>query len=174
MKRLRKFFDTYQLELGEDTITCQQPGMKTTTITRDSISNIQEIPGKELRIWADHNRLLIAIPQTLEDYEAVAEIVSSWWAPGEDAQPQRVTQLPVWVVIPIMGIVIFATSLGPPIIAIPVAVIMMAVFGWLLFHTVRSRQLGMANKTFIIFLLSIMLLGFLMRLVLALMRLWVG
>lgn len=170
VKRLRKVFNSYQLQLGEDTITCQQTGMKTTTITRDSISNIHEVPGKELRIWADHNRLQIGIPQALEDYQDVVEVVRSWWKPGEDTHPPRFSQLFGWAIIPIIVIAIFVTTLASPIVVIPTAAVMVALLGWLLFRTVSNRQFGMANKIISVVLLGIMLLGFLTRLLLALMR----
>jgi hypothetical protein len=121
-----------------------------------------------LYIWAEHNRQQITISHMLEDYEDVAEIVRSWWTPEEGAKQQRVFEIPNWVIVPIIIIAYFATSpyLSHPAIAIPTGVVMVILFGWLLFRTVRNHQSSTLNKVISVGLLGIMLLGSLMRLLL--------
>ncbi|NDJ33813.1 MAG: hypothetical protein GYB64_04060 [Chloroflexi bacterium] len=127
IKRLAEFWDTFELRLGEEKLSLRHIGAKKVTIRREDVLRIGETPDEGLWVSTgleEEDGLTVHIPQEVEDYPQVREVLSTW-AEVEEVPSQAAPRVPGWAWLALFliayGVVLLVNSLW---IVLPVGILL--------------------------------------------------
>jgi hypothetical protein len=75
-KRLAKCWDTYDLEIGDDYFLRRQADTPDLQLKFGEVTRVERLPGRYLRIIGKSKQHVIGIPESIENFEEVLQIVS--------------------------------------------------------------------------------------------------
>jgi len=134
-RRLEKYWDTYDLEIGPDYFLRRQADLADLCLHFGEVTRIERQPGHYLHLIGNHKQRVIEIYEGIENFDEVFQIVSS-------IRPIEVLHRFAWLklVLPrtaaAVGFVVMLWS-GSPLVVVPLASVLIIAF---LREVVRLRR----------------------------------
>jgi hypothetical protein len=81
LKKRRRYWASYRLRFGEDSILRLQEGLEPMRLYRGEITKVEEVRGAGLSLRTNARLRLLFIPVDLAGFEEVRDIISRWQTP---------------------------------------------------------------------------------------------
>ena len=143
-RRLTRCWETYELEIGHDYLLRRQADIPDLRLRFDEVKGVEHVQGRYLRVIGKSKGSVIAIPQSIEQFDRVLETISS-------VRPVRVRTIEQWqkyralmaAGLLLYVIMLWATS---PVVVIPLSLAMGSVIVWVFFWIRRNPIIGINHK----------------------------
>ncbi len=143
-RRLTKYWDTYDLEIGSDYLLRRQADIPDLRLQFDEVQAVEHFRGRYLRVIGKTKSRVIAIPEGIDRFDQVLETVSS-------LRPVRVRTIEQWhkyrasmaAGLLLYVVMIWATS---PAVVIPLSLVMGSVVVWVFFWIRRNPYFSINQK----------------------------
>lgn len=143
-RRLLKCWETYELNIGHDYLLRRQADIPDLRLQFDEVQAVERVQGRYLRVIGKTTSRVISIPESIDHFDQVLEIVSS-------LRPVRVRAVEQWqkyhafmaAGLLLYMIMLWATS---PVIVIPLSLAVGAVIVWVVFWIRRNPNIPGSRK----------------------------
>lgn len=143
-RRLNRCWETYELEIGRDYLLRRQADIPDLRLQFDEVQAVERVRGRYLRVVGNPGRRTIAIPEGIDQFDQVLEIVSS-------IRPVRERTIEQWhkyrafmaAALLLFVIMLWATS---PAVVIPLSLAMGSVVVWAFFWIRRNPNIPESSR----------------------------
>ncbi len=143
-RRLRRCWDTYNLEVGPDYLLRRQADLQEVRVPFHEVQAVERVPGRYLRVIGTPKSRAISIPEGIEDFEEVFETISSIHA----VEVRRIQDWQKSRLFLAAGLLLYIAMLWAtsPVVVIPLSLIVGSVIIWLFFWIRHNPNFPSRNK----------------------------
>ena len=143
-RRLIKCWETYDLEIGRDYLLRRQAEIPDLRLRFDEVQAVEHVQGRYLRVIGKTKGSVIAIPQSIEQFDRILATISS-------LRPIRVRTVEQWQkyrAFMAAGLLLFIFMLWStaPAAVIPLSLAMGSVIVWVFFWIRRNPNISINQK----------------------------
>jgi hypothetical protein len=143
-RRLFKFWETYDLEIGPDYLLRRQADIPELRLQFNEVQAVEHVQGRYLRVIGKTKSRVIAIPDGIDHFDQILETVSS-------VRPIHVRKVEQWQkyrAFMAAGLLLFITLLWStsPVVVIPLSLAMGSLIVWVFFWILRNPNISGSRK----------------------------
>lgn len=144
LRRLQKYYETFVLEIGPDYLLRRQAEVPDLHLSFQEIKQIDQLPGRYLRVIGKQRRSVIGIPESIESFSEIQALIVGL-APVRTLQRDRSLLSTLLYVLGFGGFLILIWSESPWIV-FPLAVLVSGLVIWLFTFLQRSPNVARRSK----------------------------
>jgi len=154
---LRKFWETFELEIDATHITRRNADTPTATIAFADVTEMVQYPGRGLLLKTSRALQTVEIPEWIDDYQAAVDWVRQRCTVAVTSRPERAWNSPVFAtVLGLAGWVLFLNIEAKPWVFI-LGSSLVGLCGWAIWAVNRSPNVSRAKSRILLYLFIIVI-----------------
>lgn len=144
LRRLQKYYETFVLEIGPDCLLRRQAEVPDLRLSFQEIKQIDQLPGRYLRVIAKQRRSVIGIPELIENFSEIQPMILGL-APVRILRRDHSLRITLLYIFGFGGFLVVLWS-GSPWVVFPLAVLVSSLLIWLFIFLQRSPNVARRSK----------------------------